>query len=154
MKTMFELLLSLHEVRTSFDRVRLNPQVTDGEKSTVRAHKELVRECLPAVVLVHYDRMSRTERMLRSCPEVFAMAVLVTTYRSLDPQARRRLAAHFAVTPVPAPETRAGARRRKPAVDVLPPVPVRPPTRVAGLGSGSSRRPARSAVRPRAARGV
>lgn len=106
MKTMLELLIRLHEMRCCCQRVRLNPQLTRGEKAVACHHKQIVRECLPSEVLVHYDRMKTTERALRSCPEVFAMAVLVATFRSLSPKRRKKLVAHFAV-----PSKRAGPAR-------------------------------------------
>lgn len=100
MKTMLELLIRLHEMRCCCERVKRNPQLTDRERAAACSHKQIVRECLPPEVLAHYDRMKRTERPLLSCPEVFAMAVLVSTYRSLSPRQRRKLVSHFA-TPVP-----------------------------------------------------
>lgn len=96
MKTMLELLIRLHEMRCCCERVRGNPQLTNGEKAAACWHKQIVRECLPAVVLAQYDRMKKTERALLSCPEVFAMAVLVSTYRNLSPHEQGKLIAHFA----------------------------------------------------------
>src|SRR6185503_11821556 len=78
--------------------VQRNRQFTNGEKAVAWLHKQIVRECLPLEVLAHYDRMKKTEHALLSCPEVFAMAVLVSTYRSLSPRKRKKLIAHF-VTP-------------------------------------------------------
>jgi len=100
MKTLLELLIRLHEMRCCCERVKRNPQLTNGEKSVACSHKQLVRECLPVTVLNHYDRMKTTERTLLTCPEIFAMAVLVSTYRSLSPLQRRRLVRHFK-TPLP-----------------------------------------------------
>jgi hypothetical protein len=94
MKTMLELLIRLHEMRCLCERVKRNPQLTNGEKSIACLHKQLVRECLPVEVLNHYDRMKKTERMLLTSSEIFAMAVLVATYRSLSPLQRKRLAGH------------------------------------------------------------
>ena len=99
MKTMLELLIRLHEMRCCCERVKRNPQLTDRERATACSHKQIVRECLPPEVLAHYDRMKKTQRALLSCPEVFAMAVLVSTYRSLSPRQHRKLVVHFA-TPV------------------------------------------------------
>jgi hypothetical protein len=98
---MLELLIRLHEMRCCCERVRCNPQLTNGEKAAACWHKQIVRECLPAIVLAHYDRMKQTERALLSCPEVFAMAVLVSTYRNLSPHEQGKLIAHFAA-PSPA----------------------------------------------------
>jgi hypothetical protein len=58
-----------------------------------------VRECLPAEVLFYYDRLNESEPELLECPEVFAMAVLVSTYRSLSPGGRKKLVNHFAIPP-------------------------------------------------------
>lgn len=95
MKTMLELLIRLHEMRCCCERVLRNPQLTQREKDLARHHKQLVRECLPVAVLTHYDQMKKTERTLRTCPEIFGMGVLVATYRSLSPLQRRRLVRHF-----------------------------------------------------------
>lgn len=100
MKTMLELLIRLQQMRCCCQRVRTNRQLTQREKALACYHKQIVRECLPPEVLVHYDRMKTSERTLRSCPEVFAMAVLVSTFRSLSPQGRKKLVAHFAAPPV------------------------------------------------------
>ena len=99
MKTMLELLIRLHEMRSCCERVQRNPQLSNAEKAVACSHKQIVRECLPPAVLAHYDRMKKTERALFTCPEVFAMAVLVSTYRSLSPRQRRKLATHFAAPP-------------------------------------------------------
>lgn len=97
MKTMLEILIRLHEMRYCCERVRRNSQLTNREKAVACSHKQIVRECLPPEVLTHYDRMKKSERALRSCPEVFAMAVLVSAFRSLSPKGRKKLAAHFAL---------------------------------------------------------
>jgi hypothetical protein len=100
MKTMLELLIRLHQMRCCCERARTNRQLTQREKALACYHKQIVRECLPPEVLAHYDRMKTSERTLRSCPEVFAMAVLVSTFRSLSPQGRKKLVAHFAAPSV------------------------------------------------------
>jgi hypothetical protein len=98
MKTMMELLIRLQQLRLSSLRAAHNNQLTAAEKNSIRFFKSLVRECLPAEVLVHYDRLKETEELLE-CPEVFAMAVLVSTYRSLSPRKREKLVNHFATPP-------------------------------------------------------
>jgi hypothetical protein len=105
---MFDLLIRLQELRHTVNRTTRNPQLTDDEKSAATCFKGLVRGCLPRVVLVHYDSLKQQEPELMRCPEVFAMAVLVSTYRSLTPPRRRKLLAHFQ----PAPAT--SARRTDP----------------------------------------
>lgn len=96
MKTMMELLIRLEQLRRCGERTKNNKQLTDGEKSTLRFIKHLVRDCLPTDVLSHYDRLMETESELRESAEVLAMAVLVSTWRDLSPAGRRRLETHFA----------------------------------------------------------
>ena len=101
MKTMMELLIRLQQLRLSSLRAAHNNQLTAAEKNSIRFFKSLVRECLSAEVLVHYDRLKETEPELLECPEVFAMAVLVSTYRSLSPRKREKLVNHFTTPPRP-----------------------------------------------------
>jgi hypothetical protein len=96
MKTMLNLLTRLVEMRRCCERAKQNPYLTSGEKAAARFFKGLVRGCLPDSVLATYDRMKETETELLESPEVLAMAVLVSTYRSSSPAKRRRLLSHFA----------------------------------------------------------
>ncbi len=102
MKTMMEILIRLQQLRRSSLRFAQNKQLTAAEKNSVRCLKNLVRECLPAKVLVHYDQLKETEPELLKCPEVFAMAVLVATYRELSAHKRKKLVMHFAIPTGPA----------------------------------------------------
>ena len=111
MKTMMELLIRLQQVRLSSLRAAHNNQLTAAEKNSIRFFKSLVRDCLPAEVLIHYDRLKETGPKLLECPEVFAMAVLVSTYRSLSPAKRRKLLSHFADAP---PAVESVTRRNRP----------------------------------------
>lgn len=95
MKMMLEQVIRLQQMRNCCERAQRNPQLTNGEKATARARKQHERERLPNQVLAEYDRLKKTERTLLTCPEVFAMAVLVAAYRSLSPLQRRRLVRHF-----------------------------------------------------------
>lgn len=95
MKTMLELLIRLQELGHTAARVTDNPQLTRGEKATAHIFKTLVRECLPPTVLVHYDNVKKQKPELLGCPEVFAMAVLVSAYESQTPRGRRKLVEHF-----------------------------------------------------------
>ena len=95
MKTMLNLLTRLVEMRRCCERAKQNPYLTDGEKAAARFFKGLVHGCLPDSVLATYDQMKETEPELLECPEVFAMAVLVSTYRSSSPAKRRELLSHF-----------------------------------------------------------
>lgn len=99
MKTMMELLIRLQELRGCCERAAHNSQLTRSEKAAPSCLKELVRDSLPADVLNHYDRLKKTARDLLQCPEVFAMAVMVSTYRSLSPRKRQQLVNHFATPP-------------------------------------------------------
>jgi hypothetical protein len=112
MKTMLEILIRLEEMRGCCQRTRHNPQLTDWEKAAASSHKLIVRECLPPEVLAHYDRMKTIEGTMKGCPEVFAMAVLVSTWRSLLPAGRRKLAAHF-TTPTPARAASSAKRKAR-----------------------------------------
>ena len=96
MKMILDLLARLVELRHCCERAKENPQLTEGEKAAAFCMKSLVRDCLPIPVLQTYDRMKETEAELLECPEVFAMAVLVSTYRSSLPAKRKRSPAHFA----------------------------------------------------------
>ena len=109
---MLELLIRLQEMRSCCERTTRNPQLTEREKAAAHIHKEIVRGCLPAEVLVHYSRLIKTEPRLLACQEIFAMAVLVETWRSLSPAKRRKLVGHFA-TPAPVPSLT--TRRNEPA---------------------------------------
>src|SRR5665213_1407231 len=95
MKTMMEMLIQLQQLRRCSERNAKNQHLTEGEKHPLRVHKRLVRECLPADVMLHYDRLRKLEPELLECPEIFAMAVLTTTWRNLTPERRRKLEAHF-----------------------------------------------------------
>lgn len=95
MKTMMEMLIQLQQLLRCSERNHQNKHLTEGEKHPLSVHKRLVRECLPADVVLHYDRLRKLEPELLECPEVFAMAVLTTTWRNNTPARRRQLEAHF-----------------------------------------------------------
>ena len=109
MKTMMELLIRLQQLRRCCERTAHNKQLTEGEKNTTRCFKCLVRDSLPSAVVRQYDQLRQTEPELIKCPEVFAMAVLVATWRRLTPAGRRRLEAHFTS---PTRERRMGLRHQ------------------------------------------
>jgi len=100
MKTMMELLIRVQQLRDCCQRTANNPQLTQGEKNSARLFKLLVRECLPPEVLWNYDQLKQTDLELLKSPDIFAMAVLVDTYRNSTPAGRKKLLAHF---PTPAP---------------------------------------------------
>lgn len=99
---MMEILIRLQQLRRSSLRTAHNKQLTAAEKYSIRCFKNLVRECLPAEVLVHYDQLKEAEPELLKCPEVFAMAVLVASYRELSAHKRKKLVMHFAIPTGPA----------------------------------------------------
>lgn len=98
MKTMMDLLISLRRADTVAEAARRNRQLSSGEKLIARRHMDLVREVIPPEVLAHYDCLKATATDLLESPELLAMAVLLTTYRSLSPAKRKKLLRHFAQT--------------------------------------------------------
>ena len=68
MRTMMELLTRLLQLRCCCERIGNNEHLTKGEENSTVLFKRLVRECLPAEVLAHYDRLKRTEPELLECP--------------------------------------------------------------------------------------
>lgn len=99
MKTMMDLLISLRRVDAATETANRNRQLSPGEKQAARRHVDLVREVIPPEVLAHYDELNATDHDLLESPELLAMSVLLTTYRSLSPRKRKKLLKHFAVTP-------------------------------------------------------
>ena len=95
MKTMMELVIRLNELERLCRRAAENPQLTEGEKASAHFYTNLVREVIPAAVLAQYTSLETSEPALLECPEIFAMAVLVSAYRKLAPDERKKLVAHF-----------------------------------------------------------
>ena len=95
MKVMLDILIRLLELRACCERIKDNPELTAGEKAAAYCMKRLVRECLPAPVLATYDRMEQSEVELIESREVFAMAVLVSTYRQASAAGQRKLISCF-----------------------------------------------------------
>jgi hypothetical protein len=115
MKTMMALLIRVQQLRDCCLRAGNNEQLSQGEKNSARFFKHLVRDCLPREVLWRYDRLKHTETELLQSPELFAMAVLVDTYRSLPPAGRKKLLAHFATPSPPNPPRGVRLRPSRPA---------------------------------------
>jgi len=95
---MMDLLISLRRADAVADAAGRNRQLSPGEKLVARRHMDLVREVIPPEVLAHYDHLKATATDLLESPELLAMAVLLTTYRSLSPAKRKKLLRHFAGT--------------------------------------------------------
>jgi hypothetical protein len=131
MKTMMDLLVSLRRMDTAADAAFHSRQLSPGEKQAARRHLDLVREIVPPEVLLHYDNLKTTATDLVESPELLAMAVLLTTYRSLSPAERKKLLKHFTNAPQHratgdsrAPEVRMPVERRRPRTRVGSVVPV------------------------------
>ena len=100
MKTMMELLIRVQQLRDCCQRTANNPQLAQGEKESPRHFKLLVRGCLSREVLWTYDQLKEADPELLQSPHIFAMAVLVDTYRNSTPAGRQKLLAHFATPPL------------------------------------------------------
>jgi len=115
MKTMMELLVALQRLEHSVQTVCRRRQLTPLEVQAAQRHLDLVRDIIPAEVLAFYDQMKGTEADLLTSPEMFAMAVLVATYRSLAPPQRQQMLRHFKPhrirTPLPGAHQTDGATR-------------------------------------------
>jgi len=99
MKLMMDLLVRLQEFETPVrDAFRVR-QLSPVEERAACEQLDLVRDLLPAEVLTRYDEMKRTTEDLWESPELFAMAVLSDTYRSLSPGRRKKFLGHFGGEP-------------------------------------------------------
>ncbi len=99
MKIMMDLLIGLQRLERAVETACQQRQLTPREAQALEGHLGLVREIVPNEVLAFYDEMKRTDKDLAPSPELFSMAVLVATYRSLSPQKRRKLLTHFSMEP-------------------------------------------------------
>lgn len=95
---MMELLLRLQELERALARVEGNQPFTTREKRNLLVSLDLVKNTIPEAVLKCYDELKLSGAAVTRSPEVFAMAVLVSTYKQLDPRERERLVRHFALT--------------------------------------------------------
>ncbi len=95
MRTMMDLLVSLRRMETAAEDADRNQQLSPGEKHAVRRHVNLVQEIIPPEVLTQYNDQKTTSRELLDAPELFAMSVLLATYRDLSPTKRKKLLQHF-----------------------------------------------------------
>jgi hypothetical protein len=102
MKTMMDLLVRLQEVEDCARIVLRNNQLTPLAKRSALGYVALVREIIPAEVQTLYDQMKQTAPDLLDSRELFAMAVLVATYRTLSPRKRTKLLNYFVPDPRPA----------------------------------------------------
>ncbi len=94
MRTTLELLIRLAELETATSKTnRSRP----GKKATGLLLHRLVRDSLPPEVLPYYDTLLDQEPELLACPQVFAMAVLVSAYKGLSPNGRQKLISHFEI---------------------------------------------------------
>jgi hypothetical protein len=99
MKLIMDLLISLHQRCAVAEAASHHGQLSPGEKWRVLRQADLVREVIPKEVVAYYEQLRITEDDLRDYPELLAMAVLVSTYRSLSPAKRKKLLNHFRTAP-------------------------------------------------------
>ena len=97
MKTTLELLVRLAEVKKCAQRLSKHGQITNREKVAAECLQRLIRESLPGEVLPYFDTLFETEAQLVDCPEVFAMAVVVATYREVTPSRSKKLLTFFEI---------------------------------------------------------
>lgn len=96
---MMDLLIGLQRFEHSMQIACHRRQLTPSEQAAAWRNLTLVREVLPVEVLAHYDRMKTSHAELMESPELFVMAVLVSTYCNLSRRKRQELLAHFATKP-------------------------------------------------------
>jgi hypothetical protein len=99
MKLMMDLLIRLQEFEAPVHDACRVRQLSPVEERAAREQLDLVRDILPAEVLARYDEMKSTAEDLMESPELFAMAVLSDTYRSLSPSKRKKFLGHFGGEP-------------------------------------------------------
>ncbi len=94
MRTTLDLLIRLAELETAAAS-KTTSRGPQRRTATVLLLRRLVRDSLPSEVLPYYDSMLDQESELLSCPQVFAMAVLVSAYKGLSSTARKNLVSYF-----------------------------------------------------------
>jgi hypothetical protein len=99
MKLMMDLLIRLQEFEAPVHAACRVRQLSPVEERAAREQLDLVRDILPTEVLARYDEMKSTAQDLWESPELFAMAVLSDTYRSLSASKRKRFLGHYGVEP-------------------------------------------------------
>ncbi len=95
MKTIMELLISLQHFEHSVLVAMRGRQLTPLEKKAAGRHLDLVREVIPKEALRRYEQMKQSNADLLANSEVFAMAVVVATYRNSSPAQRQELETRF-----------------------------------------------------------
>jgi hypothetical protein len=98
---MIDLLIRLQQVEDSARVALRGKQLTPSEVRSAYGYVALVREIIPNEVRRLYDQMKHTDSDLLGSRELFAMGVLVATYRTLSPRKRKKLLNHFASGPRP-----------------------------------------------------
>jgi hypothetical protein len=95
MKLMMDLLIRLQEFEAPVHDACRVRQLSPVEERAACEQLDLVRDILPAEVLARYDELKSTAEDLWESPELFAMAVLSDTYRSLSPSKRKKFLGHY-----------------------------------------------------------
>ena len=108
MKTMMELLLRLQELECSLTHFESSRQFRTREKRSLMLSIDLVKNTIPDTVLKRYDELKQSDAAFGKSPEIFAMAVLVATYREIGSREQERLLTHFALT-----RKTSGTKRKK-----------------------------------------
>jgi hypothetical protein len=91
---MLDLLISLRRSECT-EKLARKGHLSPRESLAAKTRLALVRDTIPAAVLSHYEAMKLDERELLECPAIFAMAVLVSTYRALPTPTRKTLNSFF-----------------------------------------------------------
>lgn len=88
---MMERLIRLQELERGSSRVSRNTHLTDREKRSMLLSIKRVRDNLPANILTSYEKMKKTDVKLLDSPDLFAMAVLVSTFRNTSRTRRKNI---------------------------------------------------------------
>jgi len=99
MKLMMDLLVRLQEFEAPVHDACRALQFSPVEERSAREQLDLVRDVLPAEVLARYYEMKSAAEDLWESPELFAMAVISDTYRSLSPSKRRKFLGYYGGEP-------------------------------------------------------
>ena len=86
----------LQELECSLTHFESSRRFTTREKRRLLLSIDLVKSTIPDSVLRRYDELKESEAALMRSPEIFAMAVLVATYKELGSLEQERLLTHFA----------------------------------------------------------
>lgn len=95
-KTLIELLTRLQEAERWAKIYVRDQHFTQIEARAAQWRVDLVREMIPARVLVYYDQMKEADGEPAEHPDIFAILVVIETCASLPTHKRNELLSHFA----------------------------------------------------------